>query len=71
MVAIVHFCDRTSSLALPIMGSETTKVIQLRWLEEEVQRTAREVSSKYVCEPTIDEVYNDVLIGLKRYQYAV
>jgi len=46
-------------------------IVSLRWLEEEVQRTNRGISTKFVCKLTIEEVYNDVLVGLKLYNNAV
>jgi hypothetical protein len=41
------------------------------WLEEEVRRATREISQKFVVEPTIDEIESDLLIGIRRYICSV
>ena len=43
----------------------------VRRIEEEVRRLAREISFKYVPNPSMDGVESDVLIGLKRFRHAV
>ena len=40
-------------------------------LEEEAQGLLCEISSKFVGEPSPDEVANNLLISLKRYCYSV
>ena len=40
-------------------------------LEKEVQRLTREVSSKFVTEPSIEVIRDDLLVALKRYNHSV
>ena len=47
------------------------KAVATLWLEEEVRRATREISPKYVVEPSIDEIETDLLIGLRRYIRSV
>jgi hypothetical protein len=45
--------------------------VSARLLEREVQSVVRGISSKYVPEPSIEEICSDALIGLKRFRQAV
>jgi hypothetical protein len=40
-------------------------------LQNEVQYIAREISDRFVVEPSIDEVESDVLISIKRFKQGV
>ena len=47
------------------------RVVSTRRLEEEVRLLTREISFKYVSEPSIEEIRSDLIIGLKRYNQSV
>ena len=47
------------------------RVVNTRRLEEEVRLLTREVSFKFVSEPSIEEIRSDLIIGLKRYNQSV
>ena len=40
-------------------------------LEREVRDKTREISDKYVANPSIDEILSDVIIGLKRFKRSI
>ena len=47
------------------------RVVSTWPLEEEVRLLTREVSFKFVAEPSIEELKSDLIIGLKRYSNSV
>ena len=51
----------------PILEEETPFLL----LEREVRDKTREISDKYVANPSIDEILSDVIIGLKRFKRNV
>ena len=53
------------------MGGDQAVVVTVLRLEEEAQRTTREISFRFVPEPSLDEAQRDALVGLKRYRNAV
>ena len=53
------------------MPRRRTSAVFTRQLEEEVQLITRDVSSKFVIEPSIDEIRSDLLIALKRHCHSV
>jgi hypothetical protein len=51
--------------------NSAVEAITLRWIEEEARILTRDVSSKFVVEPTIEEISSDLLIALKRFNHSV
>ena len=45
--------------------------LSFRKLEEEVRAVTRGTSSKFVPQPSFDEIYSDAIIGIKRFTNSV
>ena len=53
------------------MSEGNASAWSVRRMEEEVRRLAREISFKYVPNPSLDGVESNTLIGLKRFRHSV